>query len=387
MSCKRVGIIGGGQAGIKAAQKLADADVDVTVYSDENVLPYYRPRVVALAFSLVNEESLPIHPAEWYEEHNINLKLGEKVTALRSPNKEVVSGSGNADFDSIIIAAGAKPFIPPFARNKQKVIPMWDYERSHMLRSELSSVQHLVIVGGGITGVETAIYAREQGIETTLIECLDRVMPLQLGETAGQTLKSILQEKGVDVKTEAFVEDVEEGGNGLCVRMREDDNIVCDLVITAVGGRPDLAPYIESGLRVDKGVQVDTTLQTSVHGVFGAGDIAQQDGCTAANLRLAAQHGSGAAENVLQYLNGEDLIRHEQEPIALSFKHGDFQIHTAGSCPSETEEEERVLEKSDGIFRALRLEKGILKGVEMIGSRKEFRKFCDAIGNQVPSSK
>lgn len=381
MKRPEVGIIGAGQAGVNTAQRLAAADIDVTLYSDEQPLPYYRPRVVALAFSLLDADAPVIHPLNWYKDQGIDLLRGEGVVAVNSAEKEVVSQADRKKFDSIVISAGAKPFIPPFARNKQKVVPMWDYERSLSLQQYLPCVRRLAIVGGGITGVETSVYAREKGIETVLIERLDHLMPLQLGKRAGGVLEQVLRNKGVDIKTSASVQDISEDGEEECLRiaMENGETIDCDLVITAIGGYPDLTPYRDSDIRLDKGIVVDNALQTSVPGIFAAGDIAQQDDFTAANLLVAARHGRSAGDNVLSYLQGENLNRHSPEPLALSFKHGDFQVHAAGSSPCEREEEQ-ILEDSDGAFRALRMQNGILQGVEMIGTRKEFRELCKAIG-------
>ena len=375
----KAAIIGAGHAGVTASEILADNNIEVTLFSEENVLPYYRPRVVALAFGLVEDEEMSLHPREWYEQRNINLRLDTRVRKVHPDTLTVETDKNTENFDAVIIAAGALPIKLPFTRDVDGAIPMWDYNDSKHMHQHIKSANQLAILGGGITGVETAIYASELGIETTLIEQKEILMPLQFGPTGGDILKKMLEARNVNVLTGTTAKNTEQHGKQVEITMADNNTCCTDLLITSIGGKPDLEPYTGSAIKLDRGIQVDDYLCASHKGIFACGDIAQQDHCSAANLRLATQQGRTAAGNVIKYLEGKPLTQHPHQPVSLSFKHSDIQIHTGGDAPQNTDEE-KILTNTEDAYRAVCVRDNILRGVNMLGTREKFRELTKLIG-------
>ena len=124
----RIGIIGAGHAGVSAARKAAELGAEVTLFSAEDVLPYFRPRVVALAFGLTDEESICMHPGEWYEEHGIDLRLSSPVSSIDTTAFTVSTqySENEEAFDALILAGGAHPVVLPWAQGLGSAVrPMW----------------------------------------------------------------------------------------------------------------------------------------------------------------------------------------------------------------------------------------------------------------------
>ena len=151
----RIGIIGAGHAGVEAARQARDRGADVVLFSGESVLPYFRPRVVALAFGQVEPDAISIRPHEWYEQNGIDLRLDCPVTELDARNKTVVARGQPETFDGLVIATGASPVLLPIVRElPDDAIALWDVKRSLAIREKLGTAKHLAVLGGGISGVE-----------------------------------------------------------------------------------------------------------------------------------------------------------------------------------------------------------------------------------------
>jgi nitrite reductase (NADH) large subunit len=154
----------------------------------------------------------------------------------------------------------------------------------------------------------------------------------------------------------------------------------CDLVLTTVGATRKLELFQQAGIRTDKGIVVDEYLQTSVPGIFACGDIAQRDHLRTATVLRAHQHGRAAADNAIAFLQDRPLA-HVPEPVSpLSFKHADIEFHSVGR-PAGDDLEEKVL-SDDGkcVYRAVLLDNGALRGVQMIGSHENFWQLADSLG-------
>ncbi len=377
----RIGIIGAGHAGVEAAKTITDKGGEVVLYSDEAVLPYIRPRVVLLAFGRVQLDGIAIRPQRWYSDRKIDLRLGCPVTQIDARTKTVTAKGKREKFDALILATGAGPLLLPFVEKLlEDVIPIWRAKDSLAIRQRLGNVRRLTILGGGISGLEAAVYSRGADIEVTVIEKSPHVMSLQFGSAAGEVLAKCLRDRGVDLRTGRFVTDISKSGGKLKVTLDDAKEIRSDLVLTTVGAVCNTAMFAQAGLRTDKGVIVDECQRTSEPCVFACGDISQRDQIRTASIVRAAEQGRGAAINAMATLAGGALEPVADHPIPLSFKHDPIEFHAAG-VPSGPGLEERILSDDGlGIYRSVVLEGDILRGVQMVGSREGFRQLADSLG-------
>ena len=376
----RIGIIGAGHAGVEAARHANSRGAEVVLFSQEAVYPYFRPRVVALAFGRTELEGMQLRPEKWYHDNGVDLRLDAPAVQIDVHAKAVAAGGKEEVFDALIIAAGASPvplaFIQEFPND---VIPLWSANASLAIRERLRTTRNLVIIGGGISGIESALYAREAGIDVTVVEKMERPMAMQFGPRATAVLGRWLHDKGVRLLTGRYAVTMSRKNDRLNLTLDDTGELPCDLVLTTVGATRKLGLFQKAGIKTDKGIVVDEYLQTSVPGVFACGDIAQRDHLRTATVLRAHQHGRCAADNTIVFLQGRPLS-HVPEPVSpLSFKHTDVEFHSVGR-PAGDDLEERVLsDDGEHVYRSILLENGVLRGVQMIGSRENFQQLADSL--------
>jgi NAD(P)H-nitrite reductase large subunit len=371
----RIGIVGAGHAGVEAARQAAGLGAQVVLFSDESVLPYVRPRVVALAFGRVELDGITLRPQEWYAQHGIDLRLNSRAVQIDVHAKAVNADGQEEVFDALILATGASPALLAFTQEfPAEVIPIWGVKESLAIRERLRDAPTLVILGGGISGIESALYAREAGLEVTIVEKQGHLMPVQFGTPAAAVLAYRLRQKGIRSLPGRYAMMVSRRDGRLHVTLDDAGEIPCDLILTTVGTVNRLELFRQAGLRTDRGLVVDEHMQTSAPGVFACGDIAQRDGLRTATVVRANQHGRGAAENAVAFLRDRPLT-YVPEPVAsLSFKHADAEFHAIGPPAGEGFEEKVLSEGGESVYRSVLLQDGVLRGVQMVGSHEGFRR-------------
>ena len=379
----RIGIIGAGHAGVSAAREVTEAGASATLFSAEEVLPYFRPRIVALAFGLVEEEKLYMHPSEWYENRGIELQLSTPVLSV-SPSELKVRTTDNRDhyFDELILACGAEPNVLPWTRELGSgACPMWTLQHARQLKPNLQQADAVTIVGGSLTGVEAALYAAEQEKTTTIVEKAEHLMPFFLGEKAASVLQSRLRRQNINLETGQTITEAEPRENRFQFRTDTDKLFPTDTIITAVGGKPQLSPYKDTTLNIEKGICVEDTLSSSVPGVFACGDVAQCHGRTLANVSTATTQGRIAGRNAIAYIENDSLQSVPSTITQMSLKYGDFQLHVAGQKPDADTEEKLLSSEDEHTHRGVVLNQNHeLTGIQMVGTGKDFQKLTKCLG-------
>ncbi len=422
----RIGVIGAGHAGVEAAKQAAAGGAQVVLFSGESFVPYFRPRVVSMAFGRTEIDAMHLKPPSWYEHNGIELRLNCPVSQIDVRTKSVGAGpcacpgrpKGAAPttaerFDSIIIASGAVPVILPFVRSlPDDIIPLWDAKGALAIRNRLATAKRLVIIGGGISGVEAAAYARAAGLEVIIIEKADRLMSLQLGTRAAATLARILENKGAALMANRSVTAITKDDDGLTVRIDDGRELRCDLVLTTVGATRQLGLFQQAGLKTDWGIQVNETMSTSAPGIFACGDIAQpgtrdqgsgireqrsenrdqksaltsdfrpltSGGRPVSSVMRAVHQGRLAGANAVAFAAGRPLETSPTPVFPLSFLHDDIEIHAVGPAASEGLQEKLLSDPGVAIHRSVELENGILRGIQMIGTREDFQRMTNLLG-------
>jgi 3-phenylpropionate/trans-cinnamate dioxygenase ferredoxin reductase component len=272
-------ILGGGLAGGKAAETLRAEGFDgrVVLISAEPELPYERPPLSKdYLRGEAEREAAQVHPADYYDEHQIELRLSTRVAALDAGARAVeLEGGERIEYTGLLLATGAEPRRLPLPGGElEGVRYLRDLRDCDALREALGRGGHAVVIGAGWIGAEVAASARQKGLDVTLVETLsvplERVLGRELGEIYGQ----IHRDHGVELLTEAAVEAIEGTGRAERVRLRGGRTVDCDLVVVGVGVAPRTELAAAAGLDVDDGIVCDERLRTSADGVFAAGDVA-----------------------------------------------------------------------------------------------------------------
>ena len=299
-------IVGGGAAGFSAAEMLRRQDYrgSIVMLSNEAAAPVDRPNLSKdyLAGS-APEDWLPLRPDDFYAEAKIDLRLKTEVTSIDTKARKIATSSGEAiPYDRLLLATGAEPVRLP--------IPGADQPHVHVLRSladcraiiaQADGARRAIVIGASFIGLEAAAALRARNVEVHVVGLEARPMERVLGPEMGDFVRSLHEEHGVIF----HLGDTVTGIDGKRATLKRGGVIEADVVVVGVGVRPRLALAEKAGLAIDRGVTVNKYLETSVSGIYAAGDIARwPDPHSGANIRVehwvvAERQGQTAARNML----------------------------------------------------------------------------------------
>ena len=302
----RVVIVGGGAAGFAAAEMLRRQDYrgSIVMLSNEAAPPVDRPNLSKdyLAGS-APEDWLPLRPDEFYTDAKIDLRLKTEVASIDTKARNIVLSSGESvPYDRLLLATGAEPIRLP--------IPGADQPHVHVLRSLadcraiiglVDGARRAIVIGASFIGLEAAAALRARNVEVHVVGLEARPMERVLGPEMGDFVRALHEEHGVIF----HLGDTVTGIEGKRATLKSAGVIEADILVVGVGVRPRLALAEKAGLAIDRGVTVNRYLETSVSGIYAAGDIARwPDPHSGENIRVehwvvAERQGQTAARNML----------------------------------------------------------------------------------------
>ncbi len=277
-------IVGSGVAGISAVKEInrvKNQDIDITVISKEKDPFYYRPRLIECLSGDISVEDIIINDREWFEQNDIELLLGKKVTDVDFNNKYLVTDD-NEEFyyDKLLLAQGASSFIPPIdGVDLGGVYALRNGEDAREIYEHIESCKKAVVIGGGLLGLESAYNMIKAGLEVTVVERADHLLQRQLDNAAGDKLKLILEEKhGFNFYLDAGVEKISGNKEVEEVELADGTKIPADLVLFSTGINPNTEIVEDKELEINRGIIVDNQMSTNIPDVYAAGDVAEYDG-------------------------------------------------------------------------------------------------------------
>lgn len=273
-------IIGGGLAAAKAVEALRTAGFEgrITVVSEEKHRPYLRPPLSKdYLQGKATLDSLFVHPADWYRDQQVDLRLGETATSIQRATQTVtLSGSSDLHYDKLLLATGSRP--------RRLTLPGADLSGIHYLRriedsdairGAFARGDRVTIIGAGWIGLETAAAAREAGCDVTVVETASLPLVKVLGSEAAQVFADLHVQHGVNLRLGARLRDFTGDSDRVTdVRLEDGSEIPTDTVIVGVGIDPNVTLAEAAGIDVDDGVLVDEHLRSSDPDVFAVGDVA-----------------------------------------------------------------------------------------------------------------
>jgi NADPH-dependent 2,4-dienoyl-CoA reductase/sulfur reductase-like enzyme len=289
-------IVGGGLAAARTAEQLRRAGYvgPLTIVSDEVHLPYDRP---PLSKEVLRSEvdDVTLKPREFYDDHNITLRLGSAATGLDTAAQTVILDDGTTlGYDELVIATGLVPRRIPAFPDLDGIRVLRSFDESLALRKHASAARRAVVIGAGFIGCEVAASLRGLGVEVVLVEPQPAPLAAVLGAQIGGLVARLHRAEGVDVHTEVSVAEVRGDKHVDTVVLTDGTEVAADLVVVGIGSRPATEWLEGSGVEVDNGVICDAAGRTSVPNVWALGDVASWQDPTGHQVRV--EHWSNVAE-------------------------------------------------------------------------------------------
>ena len=371
MARQKLILIGNGMAGVRTLEellKLAPDAYDITVFGAEPHPNYNR---ILLSPVLAGEKTLDdiiINGDAWYAEHGITLHKGRKVVAIDRQGRRVIAEDGHEEsYDRLLLATGSAPFILPLpGKELDGVIGFRDIRDVDLMLEASSQYRHAVVIGGGLLGLEAANGLRKRGMEVTVVHVLDSLMERQLDKPAAALLKRALEDGGLNFLMEAQTEALLGGGSGRvrAVRFKDGLEIPADLVVMAVGIRPNVELAKAGDLHCERGIVVDDALRTSDPHIHAVGECVQHRG----NLFGLVAPLFEQAKVCADHLAGRGAAAYEGSVTSTKLKVTGIDLFSAGDFQGGDGYEELVFQDPGrGVYKKLVVRDNRVKGAVLYG--------------------
>ncbi len=367
-------IIGNGPAGIAAVRELSNRDLNgakIIQFSDEEFPHYSRPKIPHfLGDSTISKEKVYIHNLEWYKSNNIELHLNEKVSQIDPTNKTINTTKSEYPYLKLLIATGASCFYPPMERTELKnFFTLRTLSDAFQIRKQLSKTDNIVIIGGGLLGLEIANSVLNQGKSVTIVEYFPYLLPRQLDQEGATILQKILENRGIKFHLGSTVKVLTGDNYVQGVTLVNGKEIPAGLVLTCVGIRcnTDLAKKIK--LQTNKGIIVNDYLETSKPDIFAAGDVAEHKGIIYGLWTPAQEQGKIAANNMVS----QRSKIYNGSKISTTLKITDIYLTSFGELVTEHQgfvEKKKYINENKDEYVKLFLKDEIIIGGIFLGTKR-----------------
>ena len=382
-------VIGNGMAGIRTVEellKVAPEAYDITVFGDE---PYGNYNRIMLSPVLAGEKTIDeimLNDEAWYSDNNITLHKGKKVTKIDRAKREVVADDGTAEsYDRVLIATGSKPFILPLPGHElEGVIAFRDIQDvDAMVAAAQGGKKHAVVIGGGLLGLEAANGLMQQGMSVTVVHIMETLMERQLDEPAAKMLRSSLEERGMNFLMAAQTEAIIGKDHVEKVRFKDGTEIYADLVVMAVGIKPNIELAQASKIHCERGIVVNDTMQTFDPRVYSVGECVQHRGHTYGLVAPLFEMAKVCANHLAQHGIG----RYEGSVTSTKLKVTGIDLFSAGDFIGNENTEELVFQDAaQGVYRKVVVENNRIKGAVMYGDTIDGTWYFDLMRDETDIS-
>jgi NAD(P)H-nitrite reductase large subunit len=376
-------IVGASAAGVSAAKEIrrVNREARITIITDEKHFPYYRPLLTKMVTDSTAEKSSTflLMKEEWYHENDITLITGERVAAVIPSETRVRTESGQkSSYDRLILAPGSCHSVPiPGALDRENVFAIRTMEDARAVHSHLEGSERIVIIGGGLLGLEMADALLKMKKRIVIAEKADRILPIQLDPEGSRLLESMIRSAGCPLFLGDYAMSLMGYSRVSVVQLKSGRTVPSDLVIFSIGVQANIALAVQSGIAVNRGILVNERMETSIPGVYACGDVAEFHRCF--NLWMpAVRQGTVAGANAA---GGNEIFSDEDYPASLNvFGTTIFSIGDLGRQENPVNYTELRSLSSDGkIYKKLYFRNDVLSGGILMGDNSKAQALTKAV--------
>ncbi len=376
-------IIGGSAAAIGCIEGIRSVDKtgEIILITGETEWNYSRPLISYLLEGKTTRDKMWCRPDSFFTRNGVTVKAGVLATALDAGDRTVRLSTGERlAYDRLLAATGSRPFVPPIPglETVERTFCFQTLSDASALAEALRPESRVLILGAGLTGVKCAEGIRGLCAQIAIADLAPRVLPAVLDDTGAAMVQARMEEKGVRF----YLNDSAAAFRGNTARLQSGTELEFDVLVTAVGVRPNTQLVADAGGAVDRGILVDGRCATTLPDVYAAGDCAQGYDAVSGEKRMLPLWPNAMLQGETAGINMAGGRADYTQGIALNAS-GVFGLHmvTAGSYEGESFTVQR-----DGSYKRLVTADGVLKGVIMVGDVSRAGIYTDLIRKKKPLS-
>lgn len=271
-------ILGNGAAGISAAEKLRQLDdtCEITVVSIEDVPVYTKFMLPDYIGGKIAKNKLILRDLAYYDKNRIKLLLSEKVENIDSNQKTVRLASGKfLEYDKLLVAVGGSPVVPNIEGLKETgYFTLNSISDADRIIENAAEGQKAVVIGAGLTGIETAFALKRLGMDVTLVEKGARILTQQLDAASAEMLVEMIRNEGIELLLQRDIKRVVKSDESR-IEMADGEEISFNMLIVSIGTKPNIDVVKGLGINTNRGILVNSYMETSVKDIYAAGDVAE----------------------------------------------------------------------------------------------------------------
>jgi nitrite reductase (NADH) large subunit len=373
-------IVGNGMAAARLVDELASTSLGryaIAVIGEEPRLAYNRVLLSSVLAGEIASNDIELKPAAWWRDRGVTLKYGCLASEIDVGRRELkIQGEESIEFSRLVLATGSSPLrlnIP--GADLAGVHTFRDTRDVDLLLALAARKRPVVVVGGGLLGLEAAYGLAKAGTPVTLLHLMDRLMERQLDAPGAALLKSLVERKGIEIILNASTSRIHGESRVEGVELADGRQIEASAVIFAAGIRPNVALAKDAGIAVNRGVVIDDCLQTSIPNVFALGECAEHRGICYGLVEPAYEQ----ARVLAQHLAGK-AASYQGSVVATNLKVSGVNVFSAGDfLGAEGSEAVLLSDPRRGIYKKLVIADGRLTGAVLIGETTDALWYLELI--------
>jgi nitrite reductase (NADH) large subunit len=381
-------IVGNGMAAARLVDELAKSALGryaIAVIGDEPRLAYNRVLLSSVLAGETASHEIELRPASWWRDRGVTLKYGCLASEIDVGRRELkIAGEESVTFSRLVLATGSAPLrlnVP--GADLAGVHTFRDSRDVDLLLTLAAQKKRVVVVGGGLLGLEAAYGLAKAGAPVTLIHLMDRLMERQLDAPAAHLLKTLVERKGIEVLLNANTARLHGEKSVEGIELTDGRRIDADAVIFAAGIRPNVALARDAGIPVNRGIVVDDQLQTGIADIFALGECAEHRGICYGLVEPAYEQ----ARVLARHLAG-DGASYSGSVVATNLKVSGVAVFSAGDFIAAEGSETIVLNDARrGTYKKLAIANGTLAGAVLVGDTRDALWYLDLIRTREPIAK
>ena len=389
-SAERLIVVGNGMAAMRTVETLlshAPRRYDVTVISADPHPSYNRILLSAVLAGERTFDDAVTHRPGWYADNGVKLLAGHPVTAIdRKAMTVAIAGAAAAiAYDKLLLATGSKPLAPPIpGLDLPGVRSFRDIADAAAMIAAAGRDRRAIVIGGGLLGLEAAWGLRRRGMQVAVVHLMPTLMERQLDRTAGEMLRRDLEARGVVFLTSCQAEEITGSERVEDVRLADGRHLAADLVVVAIGIRPDVDLAAAAGLDVNRGILVGDDMRTSDPKIYAVGECVEHNGRVVGLIAPIWEQ----AEVCGARLAGDETAVYLPSPVFTSLKITGVNVFSAGALAAEDEADEELAlhDPRRGVYKKLVLRDERIVGCVLYGDVADGSWYLDLMRDEADIS-